>query len=64
MLFAHLRAAHARLSFDTVVWVESAEMNQLNRHNYLTVVAYPMTKRVLFATPGKDASFGRLLQRK
>jgi hypothetical protein len=56
MLFAHLKAALARLSFDTVVWVRSADMNQRNPHNYLTLVAYPMTNRVLFATPGKDAS--------
>jgi len=56
MLFAHVKAAHARLSFDNVVWVGADEMNRRKGHNYLTVFADLLTKRVLFATPGKDAS--------
>ena len=56
MLFAHVKAAHARLSFDNVVWVGGDEMNRRKGHNYLTVFADLLTKRVLFATPGKDAS--------
>ena len=56
MLFAHVKAAHARLSFDTVVWVGADEMNRRKGHNYLTVFADLVAKRVLFATPGKDAS--------
>ena len=56
MLFAHVKAAHARLSFENVVWVGADEMNRRKGHNYLTVFADLMTKRVLFATPGKDAS--------
>jgi len=56
ILFAHVKAAHARLSFENVVWVGADEMNRRKGHNYLTVFADLMTKRVLFATPGKDAS--------
>ena len=56
MLFAHVKAAHARLSFDNVVWVGADEMNRRKGHNYLTVFADLLTKRVLFATPCKDAS--------
>jgi len=56
MLFAHVKAAHARLSFDNVVWVGADEMNRRKGHNYLTVFADLLAKRVLFATAGKDAS--------
>jgi transposase len=56
MLFAHVKAAHARLSFDNVVWVGADEMNRRKGHNYLTVFADLVAKRVLFAMPGKDAS--------
>jgi transposase len=56
MLFAHVKAAHARLSFDNVVWVGGDEMNRRKGHNYLTGFADLLAKRVLFATPGKDAS--------
>jgi hypothetical protein len=56
MRFAHVKAAYVRLSFDTVVWVGADEMNRRKGHNYLTVFADLVAKRVLFATPGKDAS--------
>jgi hypothetical protein len=56
MLFAHVKAAHARLSFDNVVWVGADEMNRHKGQNYLTVFADPIAERMLFATPGKDAS--------
>ena len=56
MLFAHVKAAYERLSFDNVVWVGADEMNRRKGHNYLTVFADLLAKRVLFATPGKDAS--------
>jgi transposase len=56
MLFAHVKAAHARLSFDNVVWVGADEMNRRKGQNYLTVFADLLAKRGLFATPGKDAS--------
>ncbi|MFM2167534.1 MAG: hypothetical protein RIS79_1905 [Verrucomicrobiota bacterium] len=56
MLFAHVKAAHSRLSFDNVVWVGADEMNRRKGHNYLTVFTDVVAKRVLFATPGQDAS--------
>jgi transposase len=56
MLFAHVKAAHARLSFNKVVWVGADEMNQRKRRNHLTVFADLVAKRVIFATPGKGAS--------
>ncbi len=56
MLFAHVKAAHARLSLDNVVWVGGDKMNRRKGHNYLTVFADLLAKRVLFATPGKGAS--------
>ncbi len=56
MLFAHVKAAYERLSFENVVWVGADEMNLLKGHKYLTVFADLVAKRVLFATPGKDAS--------
>jgi transposase len=56
MLFAQVKATYERFSFDTVVWVGADEMNRSKGHNYRTVFADLMTKRVLFATPGKDAS--------
>jgi hypothetical protein len=31
MLFAHVKEAHARLSFDNVVWVGADEMNLAQR---------------------------------
>jgi hypothetical protein len=48
--------APERLSFENVVWVGADEMNRRKGHNYLTVFANLLAKRVLFATPGKDAS--------
>ncbi len=56
MLFAHVDAAYARLSLEEVVWVGADEMNRRKGHNYLTVFADLVQKRVVFATPGKDAS--------
>ena len=56
MLFAHVKAAYERLSFENVIWVGADEMNRRKGHNYLTVFADLLAKRVLFATPGKDAS--------
>ena len=56
MLLAHVKAAHASLSFDNVVCLGADEMNRRKGHNYLTVFADLLASRVLFATPGKDAS--------
>ena len=57
MLFAHVKAAYERSSFDNVVWVGADEINRRKGHNCLTVFADLVAKRFLFATPGKDASF-------
>lgn len=56
MLFAHVGEAYARLSLEDVIWVGADEMNRRKGHNYLTVFADLVQKRVVFATPGKDAS--------
>jgi transposase len=57
MHFAHVRAEHARLCFDNVVWLGADAMNRRKEHNDLTVFADLTAKRVLFATPGTDSSF-------
>jgi len=56
MLFAHVDAAWAALSWENVVWVGADEMNRRKGHNYLTVFADLEAKRVLLAVEGKDAS--------
>lgn len=55
MLFAHVDAAWAQMSWETVVWVGADEMNRKKGHNYLTVFADLEAKRVLLAVEGKDA---------
>ena len=52
MFFVH-KAVYERLSFENMVWVGADEMNRSKRHNYLTVFADLVAKRVLFAKPGK-----------
>jgi transposase len=56
MLHAHVEAAHARVDWSEVVWVGADEMNRKKGHNYITVFADLLNKRVLFGTEGKDAS--------
>jgi len=56
MVMAHVQAAHAQLSMEEVVWIGADEMNRRKGHNYLTVFADLIARRVLFATPGKDSS--------
>jgi len=56
MLHAHVEAAHARTDWSEVVWVGADEMNRKKGHNYITVFADLVNKRVLFGTQGKDAS--------
>jgi transposase len=55
MLFAHVGAAWAALSWEQVVWVGADEMNRKKGHNYLTVFVDLEAKRVLLAVEGKDA---------
>jgi transposase len=54
-LFAHVDAAWADLGWENVVWVGADEMNRKKGHNYLTVFADLVAKRVLLAVEGKDA---------
>lgn len=56
MLFAHVDATWAELSWENVVWVGADEMNRRKGHNYLTVFVDLEAKRVLLAVEGKDAS--------
>jgi len=56
MVIAHVEAAYAQLNMEEVVWVGADEMNRRKGHNYLTVFADLMARRVIFATPGKDSS--------
>lgn len=66
MLHAHVEAARARADWSEVVWVGADEMNRRKGHNYVTVFADRVHKRVLFGTEGKDAgvwaSFAQELQ--
>jgi transposase len=55
-LFAHGDAAWAELSWENVVWVGADEMNRKKGHNYLTVFADLVARRVLLAVEGKDAT--------
>jgi transposase len=56
MVMAHVQAAYAQLSMEDVVSIGADEMNRRKGHNYLTVFADLMARRVLFATEGKDAA--------
>lgn len=56
MLFGHVKAAHARFSFDNLVWVGADKMNRRKGHNFPLVVADLIAKQVILATPRKDAS--------
>ena len=56
MLFALMKAAQALLSFSNLICVGADEINRREGHNYLTVFADLMAKRVLFATHGNDTS--------
>jgi len=55
MIFAHVDAAWADLSWEDVVWIGADEMNRRKGHNYLTVFVDLQAKRVLLAVEGKDA---------
>ena len=55
MLFAHVDKAYAALDLSETVWIGVDEMNCRKGHNYLTVFADLLARRVIFATEGKDA---------
>jgi transposase len=56
MLHAHVDAARAQADWSEVVAVGADEMNRRKGHNYVTVFADLVGKRVLFGQEGKDAS--------
>jgi transposase len=56
MLHAHVEAAHQQADWSDVVWVGADEMNRKKGHNYVTVFADLLNKRVLFGVEGKDAA--------
>lgn len=56
MLHAHVEAARAQADWSEVVWVGADEMNRKKGHNYITVFADLVQKRVLFGVEGKDAA--------
>jgi transposase len=56
MLRAHVKAARAQADWSGVVWVGADEMNRRKGHNYVTVFADLLNKRVLFGVEGKDAA--------
>jgi transposase len=66
MLHAHVAAARARADWSEVVWVGADEMNRRKGHNYVTMFADLVEKRVLFGVEGKGAegwaSFAEELQ--
>jgi len=55
MLHAHVEGARAQADWSEVVWVGADEMNRKKGHNYITVFADLLQKRVLFGVEGKDA---------
>ena len=58
MLLAHVKAAHACLIFDNVVWVGADEMNRRKGHNYLTVFVDPLAKGGSSRRPARMPRFG------
>lgn len=56
MLHAHVAAARERADWSEVVWVGADEMNRRKGHNYVTVFADLVEKRVRFGVAGKGAA--------
>lgn len=56
MLIAHVQAAYQGLDFSEVTQVGVDEMSLRKGHQYLTVFADLVERRVLFATEGKDSA--------
>jgi len=55
MLFLHVKAAYAALDLSDLIHVGADEMNLRKGHEYLTVFADLVARRVVFATEGKDS---------
>ena len=56
MLHGHVEAARAEVSMEEVRTIGVDEMSRAKGHRYVTVFADMERHKVLFATPGKDAS--------
>ncbi len=56
MLFKHVEAAYAQADFSSVCCVGVDELNVRKGHEYVSVFADLLGKRVIFATEGKDKS--------
>jgi transposase len=56
MLFHHVKAAHAALDLSELVHLGVDEMSIRKGHEYLTVFADLLERRVIFATEGKDSA--------
>ncbi len=54
MHFAHMGLARQRLDLSELVSLGADEMSSRKGHNYLTVFADLVARRVVFATDGKD----------
>lgn len=54
MLFAHVDKAYAALDLSETTWIGVDELSCRKGHEYLSVFADLVAKRVIFATPGKD----------
>ncbi|MGA2177415.1 MAG: hypothetical protein ABSH38_20775 [Verrucomicrobiota bacterium] len=55
-LHAHVAAARERADWSEVVWVGADAMNRRKGHNYVTVFADLVGKRVLFGVEGNSIS--------
>ena len=60
MLFFHVNAAYAEADFSNVYCVGVDEMSIRKGHNYVSVFADLVSKRVLFAAEGKDQETWKL----
>jgi len=56
MLFKHVAGAYAQADFSNVCCVGVDELNVRKGHEYVSVFADLLAKRVIFATEGKDKS--------
>jgi len=56
IVHGHVDAAYKQLDMKEVTCVGVDEMSRRKGHNYLTVFCDLLAKRVVFATPGKDAA--------
>ncbi len=54
MLFRHVEQAYKEADFSKICWVGVDELNIRKGHEYISVFADLVAKRVLFATEGKD----------